>query len=102
MLNALDGIASQEGRILFMTTNHIEKLDTALIRPGRCDMKVKLNLASKNQIKKMFERFFPHEKKELSHEFSVNLPENEISMATLQGYFLKYIHSPLKCINNTR
>ena len=54
MLNALDGIASQEGRILFMTTNHIEKLDTALIRPGRCDMKVKLNLASKNQIKKMF------------------------------------------------
>lgn len=38
LLNALDGIRSQEGRILFMTTNHREKLDPALLRPGRCDM----------------------------------------------------------------
>jgi chaperone BCS1 len=34
LLNALDGIASQEGRILFLTTNKKEKLDPALIRPG--------------------------------------------------------------------
>ena len=40
LLNALDGVAAQEGRIFFMTTNHIEKLDPALIRPGRCDVKV--------------------------------------------------------------
>ena len=42
LLNALDGVAAQEGRIFFMTTNHIEKLDPALIRPGRCDVKVTL------------------------------------------------------------
>ena len=40
LLNALDGVAAQEGRIFFMTTNHIEQLDPALIRPGRCDIKV--------------------------------------------------------------
>ena len=34
LLNAIDGVASQEGRIFIMTTNHIEKLDPALIRPG--------------------------------------------------------------------
>lgn len=41
LLNALDGAAAQEGRLLFMTTNHIEKLDSALIRPGRCDYRLK-------------------------------------------------------------
>jgi chaperone BCS1 len=46
LLNALDGVRSQEGRILFMTTNHKEKLDPALLRPGRCDVHVKLNNAS--------------------------------------------------------
>ena len=46
LLNALDGVRSQEGRILFMTTNHREKLDPALLRPGRCDMQVLLNNAS--------------------------------------------------------
>ncbi|KAF8921114.1 BCS1 N terminal-domain-containing protein [Mucidula mucida] len=35
VLNALDGVTSGEERILFMTTNHIERLDPALIRPGR-------------------------------------------------------------------
>jgi chaperone BCS1 len=37
-LNALDGVRSQEGQILFMTTNHREKLDPALLRPGRTDV----------------------------------------------------------------
>ncbi len=37
-LNALDGVRSQEGQILFMTTNHIENLDPALLRPGRTDL----------------------------------------------------------------
>jgi mitochondrial chaperone BCS1 len=46
LLNALDGVRSQEGRILVMTTNHIEKLDPALKRPGRADVHVKLDHAS--------------------------------------------------------
>lgn len=46
LLNALDGVAAQEGRIFFMTTNHIEKLDPALIRPGRCDIKVTVKFFS--------------------------------------------------------
>jgi len=37
LLNAIDGVRSQEGRILFMTTNHKENLDPALLRPGRAD-----------------------------------------------------------------
>ena len=40
LLNALDGVRSQEGRILMMTTNHREKRDPALLRPGRADVHV--------------------------------------------------------------
>ncbi|KAG1789968.1 P-loop containing nucleoside triphosphate hydrolase protein [Suillus plorans] len=35
LLNSLDGVAAAEGRLLFATTNHIERLDPALSRPGR-------------------------------------------------------------------
>lgn len=58
LLNVIDGVASQEGRILIMTTNHIEKLDEALIRPGRVDMMVKFNLASTQQLIQIFEGIF--------------------------------------------
>ena len=46
LLNALDGVRTIDGRILFMTTNHKEKLDPALLRPGRADLHVELKNAS--------------------------------------------------------
>lgn len=39
LLNALDGVASSEETITFMTTNHPELLDPAIMRPGRIDYK---------------------------------------------------------------
>jgi len=36
--DAIDGVAAQENRILVMTTNHYDRLDAALIRPGRVDV----------------------------------------------------------------
>jgi hypothetical protein len=39
-LNVMDSVASQEGRVLIMTTNYITRLDEAFIRPGRVDKKV--------------------------------------------------------------
>jgi chaperone BCS1 len=34
LLNTIGGVDSQEGRLLIMSTNHVERLDAALIRPG--------------------------------------------------------------------
>ncbi len=59
LLNALDGVASSEGRIIVMTTNHIELLDPALIRPGRVDVKLAFENATSEQAGRLFERFFP-------------------------------------------
>jgi chaperone BCS1 len=58
LLNILDGVASQEGRVLVMTTNHVEKLDEALIRPGRVDMMIKFDLASTDMIMTIFRTIF--------------------------------------------
>ncbi|HQO29053.1 MAG TPA: AAA family ATPase [Accumulibacter sp.] len=59
LLNALDGVAAQEGRIVFLTTNHLERLDRALMRPGRVDRLVELGNASRAQLRTMFLRFYP-------------------------------------------
>ncbi len=40
LLNVLDGVVDTPDRIVIMTTNHPEKLDPALIRPGRIDKKI--------------------------------------------------------------
>ena len=58
LLNAIDGVASQEGRVLVMTTNYPEKLDDALVRPGRVDLKVEFTLASRQQIRELFVRMY--------------------------------------------
>lgn len=58
LLNVIDGVASAEGRILIMKANHIEKLDAALIRPGRLDMKVEFKYPEKPQLIQIFKGLF--------------------------------------------
>ncbi|KAK8054277.1 hypothetical protein PG996_013578 [Apiospora saccharicola] len=58
LLNVLDGVGSQEGRIVVMTTNKPEHLDSALVRPGRVDMKVFLGNISQQSAEQMFVRMF--------------------------------------------
>jgi len=58
LLNAIDGVASHEGRVLVMTTNFPDKLDEALIRPGRIDMKIPFTNATRNQITELFTRMY--------------------------------------------
>ncbi|KAI1847662.1 hypothetical protein JX266_006514 [Neoarthrinium moseri] len=60
LLNILDGVASQEGRVLIMTTNHLEKLDKALIRPGRVDMIVEFGHADTDMTASIFRAIFAH------------------------------------------
>ena len=59
LLNSLDSIQASEGRILFATTNHLERLDPALSRPGRMDVWVEFRNASKHQAEGLFRNFFP-------------------------------------------
>lgn len=97
LLNALDGVASAEERIIFLTTNHVEKLDPALIRPGRIDMKEYLGNATDYQIKQMFLRFYEDEA--LADQFVEKLRGKDISTASLQGHFVYYKDKPQEAVD---
>lgn len=58
LLNAVDGISTAEGRVLIMTTNYPEKLDDALVRPGRVDMRIEFKLSGREQIRELFLRMY--------------------------------------------
>ncbi|KAM0813692.1 putative BCS1 N terminal-domain-containing protein [Seiridium cardinale] len=58
LLNAIDGVASHEGRVLIMTTNVPESLDEALIRPGRVDLQVGFTNATRVQAEELFIRMY--------------------------------------------
>ncbi|KAK2467355.1 hypothetical protein APHAL10511_000590 [Amanita phalloides] len=152
LLNSLDGVAAAEGRLLFATTNHIERLDPALSRPGRMDVWVNFTYATKFQAEGIFKCFFPHvpvtpesanpesgestdieesiedkestevkdasqqnlplpkrstanvvfseeEITELAKRFADSIPEDELSVASLQGYLLKNKTRPRECVD---
>src|SRR5258708_37718796 len=83
-LNALDGVASGEERIIFLTTNHIEKLDPALIRPGRVDLACLVDDASPSQAKRLFTRFYDSEHNVDLETFGNEL-ENMVDREMKQG-----------------
>ncbi|KAH8920683.1 hypothetical protein BT69DRAFT_1245029 [Atractiella rhizophila] len=97
LLNVLDGLASSASqRLLFMTTNHPEVLDPALIRPGRIDVQLHLGHATKHQAGTLFKRFYegaegisPAELDRIREEIERRVDEQEVSMAELQGHFIR-------------
>jgi hypothetical protein len=64
LLNSLDGTSTPSGLIAFMTTNHVDKLDPALVRPGRVDMVVKFVYPTIKEI----EDSLKHLASEFKHE----------------------------------
>lgn len=94
LLNALDGVISTEGRMIFMTTNFIERLDPALIRPGRVDFKQFIGPLTPYQVELMLMRFYPQSTRDQVDQFLgevAKISENykkELSAAQLQGFFM--------------
>jgi mitochondrial chaperone BCS1 len=94
LLNALDGVDSAEERIIFLTTNHVERLDEALVRPGRIDMTVRLGEATEWQIEQLWDRFYADIDRDGrgKRAFMKAVKElgvvDSISTAALQGLFL--------------
>ncbi|KAK7604954.1 hypothetical protein V9T40_006140 [Parthenolecanium corni] len=91
LLNCLDGVASTEGRILFMTTNYKERLDPALIRPGRVDLIEYIGHCTEHQIEMMFKNFYK-DKSDISKKFAAEVKRRNkpVSAAQLQGFFMRH------------
>jgi chaperone BCS1 len=111
LLNVLDGVASQEGRIVLMTSNFAEKLDEALVRPGRIDRKIYLGPINQRSAELMFLRMYSPdptldldmdfgmadgELEKLALKFSNHIVNDTFTPAQLQGYLLNYRDFPRK------
>lgn len=66
LLNVFDGIIELQDTIIIITTNHIEKLDPALIRPGRINMRLELKKMIKSEMMKMFAYKYRNKKTNLN------------------------------------
>uniref|UniRef100_A0A8C4RD77 Mitochondrial chaperone BCS1 n=1 Tax=Eptatretus burgeri TaxID=7764 RepID=A0A8C4RD77_EPTBU len=103
LLNALDGVASTEARIVFMTTNYVDRLDPALIRPGRVDKKQYIGYCSAWQLEQMFRRFYPDEPEAVAQAFSQAANKaagGKISPAQVQGHFMVHKLDPDRAIQD--
>jgi hypothetical protein len=58
MLNLLDGILECNNRLLIITSNYPEKIDPALLRASRIDIKLKLNYCNLSMIREMYNHTF--------------------------------------------
>ena len=96
LLNTLDGVASSEERIIFMTTNYLERLDPALMRPGRVDSVHLLGNATESQARRLYERFYDGCDPVSASAFAVAVDAlpGECSMAELQGHLMDYKDDP--------
>ncbi|KAJ3499416.1 hypothetical protein NLG97_g350 [Lecanicillium saksenae] len=114
LLNALDGVAAQQGRLLIMTTNHREKLDPALIRPGRIDLHLELNYADSKLTANVFEFMYkpvgdaaPLSKAEsvaierAAREFAAIVPECKFSVAEIIAHIREHWESPAMAVKNS-
>lgn len=111
LLNVLDGVGSQEGRIVIMTTNHVDQLDDALVRPGRVDMKVHLGNISSKSAEEMFLRMFSPDLGGASRysnefvqacasQFARQIPDDTLTPSRLQGFFQMHLDSPQDAVDN--
>jgi len=101
LLNALDGAAACEGRLIFMTTNFLERLDHALLRPGRVDVVKFLGFADAAQASRLFRQFYQEESSERSDLFAeaavaalLRRVGRQPSMAELQAFLIEHKHDP--------
>ncbi len=103
ILNAIDGLISPYGTLLFLTTNHKLKLDNALIRPGRIDRQYKIDKMDKEQIIEFFKLFYPKQS-DNAKKFANKLEANKYTPAQLQEYFIDRpdVNNVIKEINKIK
>jgi len=92
LLNSLDGFMAKDGSIVFMTTNHRELLDPALLRPGRVDVEIEFKPATSDQRERLFKRFFPEASELLAIGFGAR--EDLRTMAEAQQVLLAHKDDP--------
>jgi DNA polymerase III delta prime subunit len=87
MLNVLDGFQSPPGVITIMTTNRLDVLDKAIIRPGRVDIHEELGCLDDYQLRGLCEYFMDH----IPDNLPYITPEDRITSAEVMGVIRRHL-----------
>lgn len=97
VLNSLDGLFSAHGRILLATTNHIEKLDPAMIRHGRIDVKIEIGFVTNETLNMFMDRFYPDSSYDCNMKIKDNITVSELQNMVMENktsdYVLEYMRA---------
>ena len=85
ILNIWDGIQETPGRIMIISSNHYDKLDPALVRPGRIDITLEMKNASHEVIAQMFQKYY---NKQINKALLKNINDNFYSPAEIINFYL--------------
>jgi AAA+ superfamily predicted ATPase len=102
ILNILDGISSAYGNIIFITSNHIEKIGKSLLRPGRIDIIEYVPYADKDFITTYLKNFYKDSTSDIIEKLAeqmINYNEN-IVPAEIQNHVIQYRNNIQDCIDN--
>jgi chaperone BCS1 len=58
ILNSMDGMQTPDGLKFIVTTNHLDRLDPAIVRPGRIDDVIEVGPLSLESARQMFRAFY--------------------------------------------
>lgn len=88
LINSLDGISTPHGLVVFITTNFRERLDAALIRPGRVDCDLEITSLDIKATEEMFIAFYGQETKSLIQSYTRSPQFKPHTGAVLQQLFM--------------
>ena len=102
LLNLLDGVLEAPGRIVIMTTNYIEKLDSALIRPGRIDLICEFKKCTNDSIIEFIEMFYDIELSDDEKNQIKTLDEYKITPAEMTKLMFENFEDYEACIEKLK
>lgn len=96
LLEVFDGVMEMKGRMMVITTNYPEKLDSALIRPGRVDVNLKFGKCHRDDILGIYKNFY---NQDTPMNFNTDrLPNDKWTPAEVVQIFLNDIVSPASAL----
>jgi len=91
ILNMWDGIRENSGRIMVISSNYYEKLDSALVRPGRIDITMKLDNASRETVGDMYSYYYGET---LPEEILDKIHDKKYSPAEIVNMYVSNYENP--------
>jgi hypothetical protein len=87
ILEIIDGLVECPGRVIIMTTNHKEHVDSALLRPGRIDMEIEFKKLRGEHIAHIYQKWYGEG---LEDHCVEDIPDYKYSQAEISQLLFKY------------